>query len=104
MAFITSDPRSIGRTIAMWLARRTGMNIDLQFQSQPDVETYEGRRNSMGRTLRDDDGEFWRATPRPNSRRSSTKRPKLRGRDGLDRGVINRAAAEELECDFDGKT
>lgn len=45
--------------ISEWIAKRTGMNIDFQFQSQTEANTnHPGLRSAIGRALRYDGGEW----------------------------------------------
>lgn len=49
----------LNAAISEWIAKRTGMNIDFQFQSQTEANTnHQGPRSAIGRSLRYDGGEW----------------------------------------------
>lgn len=48
----------LNAAISTWLAKRTGLNIDFQFQSMTQGNQHDGRRNYMHTALRYDRGEW----------------------------------------------
>ncbi len=48
----------LNAAISTWLAARTGLPIDFQFQSQTQANAFEGPRSFVGRSLRHDGGEW----------------------------------------------